>query len=97
MLFRRFEQAYADLELEDIRDISEETGCYKPCKYRHYRLVGHPKGKPKPDNFESPRNFGLMAFTRYTTVSTKINNTHVVQHVSIKCMNTYILRLKLRC
>ena len=70
-MFRRFERVYADLEHEDIRDIS--TGCYKPCKYRKYRLVGKPKSERRPDDLESPRNFGLRAFTHYTTVGRKIS------------------------
>ena len=70
-MFRRFERVYADLEHEDIRDIS--TGCYKPCKYRKYRIVGHPKSERRPGNLESPRNFGLRAFTHYTTVGRKIS------------------------
>ncbi len=51
---------------------SSFTGCYKPCKYRKYRLVGHPKSERRPDDLESPRNFGLRAFTHYTTVGRKM-------------------------
>ena len=70
-VLRRFERVFADLEHRDMRDLS--TGCHKPCKYRKYRLVGHPKSERRPDNLESPRNFGLRAFTHYTTVGRKIS------------------------
>ena len=66
-VFRRFELAFAYLEHRDMKDISRETGCDKPCKYKKYRLIGGPHRLP--DDM-SIKDFGLWAITNYTTVDT---------------------------
>ena len=72
-LCRKFESAYADLGSKDIMDISEETGCDKPCKYRKYRLTG--KQQLKSAGSDSARDFGLWAISNYTTVGTAIHSS----------------------
>ena len=72
--FRRFEWAYADLEHRDIMEISEETGCEKPCKYRKYRLIGGPLNIFDKSTTPQIQDFGLWAFTNYTTVGTTYFN-----------------------
>ena len=70
-MFRRFEQAYADLEHKDISEISKETGCDKPCKYRKYRILG--EHYYKPVDSESKASIGFGGSTNYTKVSTNYN------------------------
>ena len=70
-MFRRFETAYNDLEHKDISDISKETGCDKPCKYRKYRIVG--RTHYKTDDPVSKASIGFSASTNYTRVGTDTN------------------------
>ena len=59
---------YIQQEHLDIRDLSRETGCEKPCKYRKYRRGGKPKYLK--DNADNAEDFGIYAVTNYTRVST---------------------------
>ena len=74
-MFRRFEQAYADLEHKDISDISKETGCDKPCKYRKYRILG--RHYYNPDDSESKASIGFSASTNYLVVGTTLLYIHM--------------------
>ena len=48
------------------RDISNETGCNKPCKYKKYMLDWD--RRPMPATFKSTDGFGLWAIKDYVTV-----------------------------
>ena len=68
-IFRKAESVYIQQEHLDIRDLSRETGCEKPCKYKKYRRGGKPEYlKGNFDN--STKDFGIYAVTNYTRVST---------------------------
>ena len=69
MIFsRKAESVHIMQEHLDIRDLSKETGCEKPCKYRKYRKGGKPTYVP--DDSNSTEVFGIFAVTNYTVVST---------------------------
>ena len=59
---------YIQQEHLDIRDLSKETGCEKPCKYKKYRRGGKPKYLKGDSN--TTEDFGIFAVTNYTLVST---------------------------
>ena len=42
-IFRKAESVFIQQEHLDIRDLSRETGCEKPCRYKKYRLIGDPQ------------------------------------------------------
>ena len=52
----------------DIKDLSKETGCRKPCKYKKYRRGGKPQYLK--DDSNNAEDFGIYAVTNYTRVST---------------------------
>ena len=58
---------YIQQEHLDIRDLSRETGCEKPCKYKKYRRGGKPKYLKDDSNYAE--DFGIYAATNYTLVS----------------------------
>ena len=64
---RKAESVYIQQEHLDIRDLSKETGCEKPCKYKKYRRGGKPEYVPADSN--TTRVFGIYAVTNYTLVS----------------------------
>ena len=59
---------YIQQEHLDIRDLSRETGCEKPCKYKKYRRGDRPKYLK--DDSNTTKDFGVLAVTNYTLVST---------------------------
>ena len=65
--FRKYEQAYLDLDYKHLKDIARETGCIKPCKYKRYRLDCDQQ--PMSAAFkETIDGFGLWAISNYTMV-----------------------------
>ena len=66
MLFRKYEYAYRGLDVKHLRDLANETGCIKPCKYKKYRLDWDRQSMPKI--FKSAEGFGLSATSNFTTV-----------------------------
>ena len=93
-MFRRFEQAYADLEHKDISDISKETGCDKPCKYRKYRKLA--RTHYKPVDSESKASFGFSASTNYTMVGTNYFYANAMFNITVNS-HIQISRWKLKC
>ena len=51
----------------DIKDLSKETGCEKPCQYKKYRRGGKPQYLQSSSN--ASEDFGIFAVTNYTSVS----------------------------
>ena len=49
-----------------VRNISVNTGCEKPCKYKKYSLMGEPQ--PMPPELNSTGGFGIMGSADDTTV-----------------------------
>ena len=54
----------------DLRDLSTETGCEKPCKYKKYRRAGKIRYLESDSN--TTEVFGILAVTNYTWVSTSL-------------------------
>ena len=40
---RKMELAYQQFMHADVKELTKESGCRKPCKYRKYRLIGDPQ------------------------------------------------------
>ena len=57
---------YTHLDFIHLRDISNDIGCNKPCKYKKYRMIWD--RQPMPVIRTPTDGFGLMAITNYTTV-----------------------------
>ena len=64
--FRKLEWNYMGLEFKHLRDISKDTGCKKPCKYKKYKMIWDQQ--PMPVTRKPTDGFGLRAITNYTTV-----------------------------
>ena len=60
------EFAYVDLDYKHPRDTLIETGCYKPCKYKKYKVDWDIM--PMPPTYESTDGFGLWAIKNYVKV-----------------------------
>ena len=66
MFFRKYENAYQDIDFKHLREMAKETGCIKPCKYKKYRLDWDQQ--PMPAEFKSADGFGLSPTSNHTTV-----------------------------
>ena len=60
------EFAYLGLDYRHPRSSSKKTGCYKPCKYKKYKLDWD--RRPMPATFKSTDGFGLWAIKNFTKV-----------------------------
>ena len=68
MIFRKFEyHQYVFLLHSSPRWITKKTGCYKPCSYRKYSLIGDFRKPPTSHNFTD--GFILRSFTHDQMVS----------------------------
>ena len=44
-VIRNMEISYQKFVYADVKTLTRQTGCLKPCKYRKYRLIGDPQVK----------------------------------------------------
>ena len=65
-LLRSLEHEYIELDYKHQRDISKDTGCHKPCKYKKYKLDWEKQHFPMTQT--ETKGFGLWAISNYTMV-----------------------------
>ena len=70
----QIERDYTLLLDRDIKEVSAATRCKKPCKYRKYRLIGHPG--PAPNLKE--KYFMLRSAADLTMVCQRLSNYYKV-------------------
>ena len=59
---------FSKLAISESEEISQITGCSKPCKYKQYRLLG----EPKPSTFKTEHYvFSLWAVSYKTRIETE--------------------------
>ena len=60
--FRKYDDLYDNLRIADLKDISNLTGCLKPCQYKKYTFVG----EKEPTMLKSGENvaFSLWAVSK---------------------------------
>ena len=59
---------FSKLAISESEEISQITGCSKPCKYKQYRLLG----EPEPSTFKTEHYvFSLLAVSYKTRVETE--------------------------
>ena len=69
-LLRSLEHEYIELDYKHQRDISKDTGCHKPCKYKKYKLDWEKQHFPMTQT--ETEGFGLWAISNYTMVGQNI-------------------------
>ena len=65
-MLRSLEHEYIELDYKHQRDISKESGCHKPCKYKKYKLDWENQHFPMTQT--ETEGFGLWAISNYTMV-----------------------------
>ena len=67
--FSAYDALYAELRILEQRNIFSSTGCYKPCTYREYRLIGDSQTS---SSGAADFLFSLWAVSNDTTVEREV-------------------------
>ena len=64
---REYERLFDTLERSDLEEVSQISGCRKPCRYRKYNLVAQYLTSFKSNHF----TFSLVAISKKTIVESE--------------------------
>ena len=68
LIFREREKRYSRIRVADLEDITQLTGCIKPCQYKKYQFVGTGEKMPQESKYYA---FALWGVSKKTTVRTE--------------------------
>ena len=68
MFYREYDSLFEKLSITESEEITNVTGCLKPCHYKKYNFLG----EPSPSSFKSEHYiFSLWAVSSKTRVETE--------------------------